>query len=511
MMTEVNIRKDQLLKFMPLVLFLACFFVSYSPAFHKLMMRWSSGDNNYAYLIVPLFIYLCWERRSRFRFGEFSWSPWGLLPIFLSVGLILLGELGSVETLLYIGIWGCLVGLALLLYGRRIRFLIFPLIVLLFIVPLPPFVNRLLTFKLKIVSSTLTAEMLRTAGISVLQNGNILDLGVGKLQVVDACSGLRSFMSMILISIVIGYFFVNAWWRRMILLLVILPLSIFLNAVRIFVTGLLTANGNLDLAQSFFHDFSGWLLFMIAVCLLVLIAFALKKIGPNETKRPEEDAGGRSVGHVFSTVLFIIPCTLFLVSGWALKEAPSAQAAPGRVSFDYFPMEIGAWKGERNYLSKRILNSLWADDYVSATYHNAGFPNRIYLLIPFYKYQNTRHTAHAPQSCLLGSGWSLLKSEEHMVKATSQRQIKLRTMILAKENTTLLSSYFFLQRGRVITSPWYNKFYLMWDALIHRRTDGALVRVEMTLDSGQSIEDGLFMLEKFVSHLWRILPEYVPT
>ena len=84
-------------------------------------------------------------------------------------------------------------------------------------------------------------------------------------------------------------------------------------------------------------------------------------------------------------------------------------------------------------------------------------------------------------------------------------------MILAKENTTLLSNYFFLQRGRVITSPWYNKFYLMWDALIHRRTDGALVRVEMTLASGQSIEDGLFILEKYVSRLWVILPEYVPT
>ena len=84
------------------------------------------------------------------------------------------------------------------------------------------------------------------------------------------------------------------------------------------------------------------------------------------------------------------------------------------------------------------------------------------------------------------------------------------TMTLEKGNSKILGSYFFFQRGRVITSPWMNKFYLMWDSFAKRRTDGALVRVEMVLSPGQSIEDGWGELEKFIQKLWPILPEYVP-
>ncbi len=124
-------------------------------------IRWSGGDNNYCYLVVPLFLYLLYDCRNQFKFGEFSWNIFGLIPIIISIGLILVGEFGSVETLMYIGIWGCIVGIAYLLYGRRIRYLIFPLIILAFIVPLPPFVNRTLTFQLKLAASSLATLMLR--------------------------------------------------------------------------------------------------------------------------------------------------------------------------------------------------------------------------------------------------------------------------------------------------------------------------------------------------------------
>jgi hypothetical protein len=94
--------------------------------------------------------------------------------------LILVGEFGSVETLLHIGIWGCLVGVTFLLYGRRIRYLIFPLITLAFIVPLPPYMNRMLTFQLKLAASSLATLMLRISGVSDFQDGNIIDLWVSQ-------------------------------------------------------------------------------------------------------------------------------------------------------------------------------------------------------------------------------------------------------------------------------------------------------------------------------------------
>ena len=140
---------------------LACFFIVYWPMFQKMTLRWASDDNNYCYLIVPLFLYLCWEQKDRFRFGDLAFTSWGLIPIMFAIALIILGELGSVETLAYIGIWGCIVGLTIVLYGWRTRFLIFPLIILFFIVPLPAFINTMLTFDLKMAASTLSTLMLR--------------------------------------------------------------------------------------------------------------------------------------------------------------------------------------------------------------------------------------------------------------------------------------------------------------------------------------------------------------
>jgi exosortase len=331
-------------KFLLPAAILLCFIVAYWTSYQKMSSRWSGGDNNYCYLVVPLFAYLLWDRRHKeakgkglkaqglkkdgrgrkdppssetaglwrgkhegretkddgrwtrqdegFRFGEFTWSIWGLIPIIFSIGLILVGELGSVETLLYIGIWGCVVGLVMVLYGWRIRYLIFPLIILAFIVPLPPFVNRMLTFQLKLAASNMATLMLRLSGVSVFQDGNIIDLGVSQLQVVDACSGLRYLIPLLLLALLVGYFFSKGLWRRVALLFFVLPISVFLNAFRIWITGILTVNGHADLAENLFHDFTGWLVFMIAGVVRDHADF--EKNWPPQRNRPRIPQGRRT-------------------------------------------------------------------------------------------------------------------------------------------------------------------------------------------------------------------------
>ena len=306
----------------------------------------------------------------------------------------------------------------------------------------------------------------------------------------------------------------------MILLLMVLPLSVFVNAFRIWVTGLLTVKGHQELAQSFFHDFSGWLVFMMAAGVLVGAAVILKKVGQkraedekdqyHQNDETDDDRKSGRPGLLKPAVLSAILCVMFVGSGWALKSIPANLTPPERATFESFPMRIADWQGKKEYISKEILDELWADDYVSATFHKEGSPNLFYLFIPFYKYQGTRHTAHAPQSCLLGGGWDLLKSQERVIRLNPDEEIKIMTMILKKGDTKLLGSYFFFQRGRVITSPWLNKFYLMWDAFTRRRTDGALVRVEMAVAPNQSMEEAYAILEDFIANLWDKLPEYVP-
>jgi EpsI family protein len=173
-------------------------------------------------------------------------------------------------------------------------------------------------------------------------------------------------------------------------------------------------------------------------------------------------------------------------------------------------LQIGEWQGKRSYLSKEILEQLWADDYVQESFFNPNSGNTVFLLISFYEYQATRHTAHAPQACLLGGGWSLTQSQERLVEIEDGDPIKIMTMDLQKGESKILGSYFFLQRGRVVTSPWMNKFFLMWDAITKRRTDGALVRAEMVLSEGQSKAEAWEVLENFIARLWKLLPDYVP-
>ena len=205
-MEEIKINHKRIVNIIFPVLILSVFIFSYWTFLYKMSIRWSTGDNNYCYLVAPLFIYLLWDRRQRFSFAELSWDFWGLVPILFSLGLIIIGELGSVETLIYTSIWGCLTGVAYLLYGRRLRLLIFPLIILFFIVPLPPFINKMLTFDLKMAASSLSVFMLRASGVSVFLDGNIIDLGTSQMQVVDACSGLRYLMPLLLMSLLVGYF-----------------------------------------------------------------------------------------------------------------------------------------------------------------------------------------------------------------------------------------------------------------------------------------------------------------
>jgi EpsI family protein len=565
----------------PLSLFI-CFSLAFWSALHKMSYRWSGGDNNYCYLVVPLFLYLCWDRRNKpsaggdqklevgggkdrrledqklrklegeqvegFRFGEFTWSIFGLVPIFFSIGLILVGEMGSVETLAYTGIWGCIVGLVMVLYGWRIRYLIFPLIILLFIVPLPPYINRMLTFQLKLAASSLATLMLRVSGVSVFQDGNVIDLGVSQLQVVDACSGLRYLIPLVLLALLVGYFFSKGLWRRVVLLFFVIPISVFLNSFRIWITGILTVNGHGELAENLFHDFTGWLVFMIAGAMLFGITLVLKRIGRvrptavggaqssrlevggKKGFRPAADGGslrsrlevggekGKSselrgkeqIGWTKPIVLTAIACLLFITSGYALKKIPSARNLPQRQDFKSFPMQIGEWQGKRSYIEQEILDQLWSDDYVQATYFKPNSRNAIHVLIPFYEYQAAHHTAHAPQACLLGGGWALTQSIERTIKMDDGQQITLMTMNLEKGNSKILGSYFFFMRGRVITSPWINKFYLMWDSFSRQRTDGALVRAEMVVAPGQSMDDAWVELAGFIAGMWEILPKYVP-
>lgn len=495
-----------------LLLLAASIVAGFWPFIQNMVYRWDNEDSNYCFLVVPLFLYLCWEKHLQFKFSEFRASYKGLALFAAALGLILVGELGSAETLMYIGLWCLVVAGMVLLYGAtRLRNLWFELLILAFMVPMPPFIIQTFTANLKRLATSFAVNLLRLFDISVLQDGNIIDIGVQQLQVIDACSGLRYVVPMFLFALLLGHLYGKSRAPRLLLLLFVLPVAILINGLRIFVTAVLYVKGYPELAENFFHDFAGLALFLIAGVGLLGILLLLNRWWSKPVRHQSwQDQGGdgRSKQALIVAALY---CALLFGGGYALHHVQAGQVIPERQTFEHFPLQIDGWQGRREYIAQEILDQLWADDYVNIVFTRPDRPGQqIYLLVPYYSYQKTRHTAHAPQSCLLGGGWHLAGTEDRQIQVNEAKNITLRTMLMQKGNSHMVAGYFFLGRGRDVVSPWMNKVYLLVDALGKRRTDGALVRVEMVMtDSNLSPAEHKDM-ENFIIQLWKILPGYVP-
>ena len=517
-MAERIINKREWLFWLSSVVLLGAFCVCYYVDIGLLIKAWDNQDFSYCYLVPFLFLYLVYTKRQSLKTHEMTSSLSGLLVLCVAGMIHLAGTMGSIVTLNYMAIWVAVIGLALLFVGAKmVKALAFPFVILAFIVPLPPFLNNLLTFKLKLVSSALSVDMMRLAGLAVLREGNILDFGVTQLQVVDACSGLRYVYPLLLTGLVFAYLFHKTWWQRGLIILATIPISIFSNALRVAITGYLTMRVSQDAAQGFFHGFSGWLVFMVSFVLLSVLSWLLRfgRSGvrnPVPVNRQKGNPGSSSFDTKRIRPSYLWTASVLFVAFWGLSNGfASTQAKPIRKTFEAFPTTIGDWQGEKAYLREEILSSLWADDYIQIQFRNSRTRNRLLLFVPYYGYQEPRHTAHSPVSCLIGGGFAPRN------RKTIRRnfpmpfgQVNINQMILEKGGGLLLTNYWFQQRGRIIQSEYWNKWYLFQDSLTKRRTDGALVRLEMPLREGQGVEDAQAMLDSFTVELMDVLPEFVP-
>lgn len=243
----------------------------------ELMKSWENPDNSYGYLVFPLFIYLCRELRKKFTFFILSWSYSGLFVFFLFLTAGVIGRLYAIEWMIGISLFLALVGVGLTLYGKRLRQLVFPFLVLAFMIPLSPELNRVATDFLKEIGSDIAVELMRLFAISLTREHHFIYLSSMKLEIVDACSGLRYLIPLILLSLVIARFYTDAAWKYAVLALGAIPLSVFMNAFRIFLAALLVDMGYPETAKSFFHDFSGWVIFMLASVFVYWMAVILGK------------------------------------------------------------------------------------------------------------------------------------------------------------------------------------------------------------------------------------------
>jgi exosortase len=237
---------------------------------------WQIPDFSHGFL-VPLFsAYLVWEKRSILLATKIAPARSGIAVIALGLVVLLLGVYGSELFLSRISLLILLAGIVLCFGGwELLKQLRFALLVLLLAIPLPAIIFNQITFPLQILASKLASGLLPLFGVPVLREGNVIELPLMKLEVAEACSGIRSLMSLFTLSVFYGYFMEKSAWRRTLLVLASIPIAIAANAVRILGTGLCVQYWDPDKALGFFHEFSGWVIFLVSLACLYLVQRAM--------------------------------------------------------------------------------------------------------------------------------------------------------------------------------------------------------------------------------------------
>jgi len=242
----------------------------YAPVLSRLVVQWWQ-DPDYGHgFLVPLFAgYVLWRERDRWQKVPLQPSNWGLLGMAGAIGLLVVGTLGAELFVSRFSLLALLGSMILYLAGwRMLRAVAFPLGCLLLMIPLPTLIYNQVTFPLQLLASRFAATCLEVVRVPVLREGNLLFLPNYTLEVVEACSGIRSLMSFVALAVVYGYWVESRRWLRVVLVLLVLPIAVISNGLRVVGTGLLTYSFGPEAAEGFFHLFSGWLIFLTALVMM---------------------------------------------------------------------------------------------------------------------------------------------------------------------------------------------------------------------------------------------------
>jgi exosortase len=243
--------------------------VCYLPVILRLINQWNTDDDmGHGFFVPILAAYIAWQKRDAF-FAQPAKPNWlGLALVIYAALQLCIATLGAELFLARTAIVISIIGTVLFLGGpNRLRVMAFPLFLLFFMVPIPAIIYNQITFPLQLLATRVAEWALMTIGIPVLREGNILELAGQKLSVVEACSGIRSLLTLTFLSLVYGYFFESKTWLRVVLFLATIPIAIVANASRVTITGIL-AEYKPELAHGLFHSFEGFVIWMVSLAIL---------------------------------------------------------------------------------------------------------------------------------------------------------------------------------------------------------------------------------------------------
>ena len=493
----------------------------YATILTRLFLQWvgPAHDPNFEHgIFVPLFaLFVLWQDRERLKAIP-SAPSWAGLPLFiLSLLTLVLGVLGAENFLSRVSLLILLAGMILLFRGWEFfRAVLFPWAFLILMIPLPNIIVQPVTFPLQLFAARVSTEMLRLVGVPVLREGNMIMLARLPLDVAEACSGIRSLLTLVTLAIIYGYLLETRIWVRVLLVFCAVPIAVAANSFRVFGTGLLVQFWDPDKAEGFFHTFQGLVIFAVALVLLFAVHRVISLIWKNSpTTTPLAQPAVRQSEGASQAVAggprFWVAAVLMLTTATGLQAHSHNENFPPRASLSSLPAEIDGWKGTDQSIDEDTLDILGHPEYVSRDYVNATDPtDHIDLFIAYYPSQKAGDTIHSPNHCLPGAGWVPISKTIIQLTRPDGSSFPVNRYVVSKAGERQLALYWFQAHGRAVASQWSAKYYLVSDSIQMNRSDGGLVRLMSMMNRGETPEAAQARILKLGSHVVPLLDSYIP-
>lgn len=530
-MTKTNIDREKDVFWKESFLFLFSFTVLtvlfvlalYKHGLNRMVSYWFTREEYSHGVLIPFITaFLIWQKKNVLARLSFGGSWVGVAITLAGAVIISIGNISAITIIMQYGFIITLAGLVFAYMGwRGFKEIWMPLFLLFFMIPFPDLIIQGISESLELISSSFGVWIIRLFGIPVYLEGNVIDLGVFKLQVVEACSGLRYLLPLMTLGFICAYIFKAALWKRITVFLSSIPITILLNSFRIGMIGVLVEYWGSTMAQGFLHAFEGWAVFMVCTGILVLEMWGLARLG--KERRPLRQVFGldfpepnprdarlrfRPLGRAYWTAAFVVAV---LVIAFFILPAKRDEIKIPRKEFSDFPMVLGDWNGKAEPMDQIYLDTLKLDDYLLANYVN-NRQQGVNLYFAYYGSQSKGASIHSPRTCVPGGGWEIKSLSQRVVDGvrTVSQPLQVNRAEIELGGDKQLVYYWFQMHGRAIDNEYLLKWFVFWDALTRNRTDAALVRVTTPLKPGERFAEADRRLTNFVKTLNPHISDYVP-